>query len=108
MERKLEIGMGVVFIDEHYAEHNALITAIHGDPCGDVYRRADQAPEEEEHHWPCVNLVSVDPSEGAQDQYGRQLRRCSSVVHWRESSASGYCWRLCDEAMTGMPAPTVS
>jgi len=49
-------------------------------------------------HWPCVNIVVVDKNEGAKDQYGRQTsKEHTSVVHWTDSTAIGYCWRFADE-----------
>ncbi len=49
-------------------------------------------------HWPCINIVVVDKNEGAEDQYGRQTsKEHTSVVHWTDSSAIGYCWRFADE-----------
>ena len=61
-------------------------------------------------HWPCLNLVVVDDNEGAQDQYGRQTKKegVTSIVHWTNSSAHGFCWRWPDEVMTGKAAPTIS
>lgn len=125
MERKLEIGMGVVFIDELRRERDALVTAYHGNPRGAVTRcKKDEAGKEvaddegylvmedtpgtEGTDWPSVNLVVVDSNEGAQDQYGRQISHPSSVVHWTNNSAQGFCWRFRDERMTGVAAPTVS
>jgi len=50
-------------------------------------------------HWPCVNLVIISENESAQDQYGRQIdERHTSVVHMKDSTAVGYCYRLADEA----------
>lgn len=49
-------------------------------------------------HWPCINIVVVDKNEGAEDQYGRQTsKEHTSVVHWIDSTAVGYCWRFADE-----------
>jgi hypothetical protein len=49
-------------------------------------------------HWPCVNLVVVSDNESAQDQYGRQIdERHTSIVHWTDNSAQGYCFRFADE-----------
>ena len=129
----LEIGGVVVYIDEHRAEHNALVTAIHGDPQGrlvmprrkpkenpgsggDMYDYEtdengvilnDYGPEGES--WPCVNLLIVSPTEACQDQYGRQLERYASVVHMSSSSAQGFCYRFpSDKLDSAMRQPTVS
>lgn len=49
-------------------------------------------------HWPCVNLVIISDNEEAQDQYGRQIDdRHTSITHWKDNSALGYCYRLADE-----------
>jgi hypothetical protein len=106
MERKLEIGMGLVFIDENRKERDALVTAIHGDPEGYSYYpnedlKALHGSDAMVTDWPCLNFVVVDDSEGSQDQYGRQVVRHTSVVHWRQSSARGFCWRFQDEEVFG-------
>lgn len=125
MERELKVGQHVVFVDELRRERDALVTAIHGDPRGAERRcRVDEngqyvsdakgviISDEIEGtagtNWPCVNLIVASDEPGAQDQYGRQIDRPSSVVHWTHSSASGYCWRFADEKMTGQAAPTIS
>jgi len=107
---KLEVGMSVVFIDENYLEHHALLTAIHGDPEGHE-RVVDGSGDLEASSvivWPCVNLVFADPEPGAQDQYGRQLKRDSSCAHWLDNSARGHCWRLVDEKTIPQSEETVS
>ena len=61
-------------------------------------------------HWPCVNLVVVSENEGAQDQYGRQIdERHTSIVHWGDSTAVGYCFRFADERVDwSKMQPTIS
>ena len=61
-------------------------------------------------HWPCVNLVVVSDNEDAQDQYGRQVDdRHTSIVHWTDSSAQGYCFRFADEKVDrSAMQPTIS
>jgi hypothetical protein len=125
MERELRIGQHLVFIDAERQERDALLIAIHGDPMGRrVMSRTDDAGEyvtddegviqcdydQAGEHWPCVNLVVVDKNENARDQYGRQTvkENITSVVHWSDSSARGFCWRFADEEMTGAQAPTIS
>lgn len=125
MERELVIGMHLVFIDEHRRERPALLTAIHGDPQG---RQAvaekmneDGTPALDEHghrtwemgppadHWPCINLLFVSDSADAQDQYGRQIDRPSSVCHHSDNTAIGYTWRFMDEEIDwGKVQPTIS
>jgi hypothetical protein len=69
----LRIGGPVTFVDAKGHEHDALVTAIHGDP--------DQTP--------AINVVWVSDDESRRDQYGRQVERFSSVVHERNQSADG-------------------
>ena len=61
-------------------------------------------------HWPCVNLVVISDNETAQDQYGRQSdERHTSIVHWADSSAQGYCFRFGDEKVDrSAMQPTIS
>lgn len=81
MEQKLEIGGLVLFVDNRYRVHEALVTAIHGDP----------------EKLPCINLVYVTQDETRQDGYGRQIDRETSVVHISNNSAGGYCWQFAGE-----------
>lgn len=123
MEQQLEIGGVVVFIDSHRAEHNALVTCIHGDPLGRAIKPRPEGVElewdkdgnlvpdydEPGTGWPCINLLIVSPTEECQDQYGRQLERYTSVVHQSNSSAQGFCFRFLDEKLDpAMRQPTVS
>lgn len=142
-ERKLTIGMHLVFIDALRRERAALLSAIHGDPQGRLViprrKSLDDASEEEKakgytdangiycyetddqgniisdyiepgEHWPCVNLVVISDNEDAQDQYGRQIDdRHTSIVHWTDSTAVGYCYRFADENVDwSKMQPTVS
>ena len=128
MERELKIGMHLVFIDADRQERDALLLCIHGNPRGALeqilkdengeYRTDPDRPgyyltEEVEgtvgKHWPCVNLVIVDKNKGAEDQYGRQTMKegVTSIVHWEDNSAHGFCWRFPDEKVTGQPAPSI-
>ena len=61
-------------------------------------------------HWPCVNLVVISQNEDAQDQYGRQIdERHTSIVHWSDSTAIGYCFRFADEKVDwSKMQPTIS
>lgn len=81
MERKaISIGDPVTFVDEHGMERPALVTAIWGN---EVF---DDDP-------PSLNLVIVEKDQGATDQYGRQIRRETSVVHQKRQAAGGFYWR---------------
>ena len=132
-QRELKIGGVVIFIDSHRAEHNALVTAIHGDSLGrlimprrkpkenpgpgeDIY---DYETDEEGaiindygeagEDWPCVNLLIVSATPECQDQYGRQLERHSSICHMVKNSAHGFCFRFPDEKIDpALRQPTVS
>jgi len=61
-------------------------------------------------HWPCVNLVVISENGDAQDQYGRQIdERHTSIVHWNDSTAVGYCFRFADEEVDwSKMQPTIS
>lgn len=84
---ELEVGVPVVWVDEHGAPRPALVTAIHG--------------AEHEHdgvrHYPCCNLVSTSADADKTDPYGRQIERETSVPHRHEQSAHGWYWRWPDE-----------
>lgn len=69
----------IIYVDEHGQEYPALVTNEFGGPNRDE-------------EW-SINLVYVDPSDGATDQYGRQLIRKSSVPPKRHQSAHGNYWK---------------
>lgn len=73
----MEIGDTVVFTDPTGRDFNALLTAVHG---GNVES-------------PSVNLVYVSDDAGEYDQYGRQIKRNTSVVHETNQAAHGMKWR---------------
>lgn len=120
MERELKVGMHLVFIDAERQERDALLLAIHGDPQGRLYVRQDPADlnspcdlilPDDGPSWPCVNLVVVvDKHDGAQDQYGRQTLKegHTSIVHWKDNSAQGFCYRFADEVIEKKGVHTVS
>lgn len=114
MERKLEIGDVVTFVDTRYRAHVALITAIHGNPWGALSKTkvdaegkyvadangfliSEELPETKGKHWPCINLLYVSSEESEQDQYGRQIKREASVVHIASNTAGANCWQWPDE-----------
>ena len=84
---ELKVGQAVLFIDQRREWHDALITAIWGEP----YEGPDGR------YVPCVNLLVVDHDERKSDQYGRQICRHTSVVHHTSQSAPGFCWLTADE-----------
>lgn len=126
MERELKIGQHLVFLDEYRRERDALLLCIHGDPKGgqqEVVKGEDGKPITDDRgfmkmrtvpgtegtNWPCVNLVVVSDNSDAKDQYGRQTTKdATSVVHWTDNSAQGYCWKFADEEVTGVPATPIS
>jgi len=127
MERELRIGQHLVFIDAERQERDALLICIHGNPRGalernltddkgqylrgpDGYVLTEEIEETAGKHWPCVNLVVVDKNEGAKDQYGRQTLKdgITSIVHWSDNSAHGFCWRFPDEEVEGRAARSIS
>jgi hypothetical protein len=78
---RVSIGSHVIFTDENFWEHDALVTAIWGDP--------DKKPT--------INLLYVSGDESKTDQYGRQIERPTSIQHAEFNSAGGYCWRFPSE-----------
>lgn len=68
----LKVGGLVVFVDALGAQHNALVTAIWGDP----------------EKVPCINVVFVGAEELV-DNYGRQIKRNTSLVHKSQQPAHG-------------------
>lgn len=73
---KMEIGDTVIFTDPTGKDFNALLTAVWG-----------------EGESPSVNLVYVSNDAGEHDQYGRQIKRNTSVVHESNQAAHGMKWR---------------
>lgn len=72
----LQLGDVVVYVDTLRKKHNALVTAIHGDPEDN----------------PSINLLIVSTDVNKDDQYGRQIERQSSIVHSSSQSAAAQCW----------------
>lgn len=73
----MEIGDAVTFVDPFAKEHNALVTAVHG-----------SAGEN-----PSVNVVYVSGETSEVDQYGRQTKHSTSVVHTSNQTAHGMFWK---------------
>ena len=71
----VSVGDAVVFVDSYAREHEALLTAVHG-----------------EGETPSVNLVVVSMDENRRDQYGRQIEHHTSVVHRVNQAAHGMYW----------------
>jgi hypothetical protein len=76
-ERKAaQIGDAVVYVDAVGDEHQAVVTNVFGTTPASA-----------------INLVYVSGDESERDQYGRQIKRETSVVHQDSQSAHGRFWR---------------
>lgn len=73
----MDIGSTVEYVDPVGRAHSALVTANWG---ADSPTRA-------------LNLVYVSEDEAEHDQYGRQIKRDTSVVHESVQPAHGRFWR---------------
>jgi hypothetical protein len=79
MDRKLEVGSSIIYVDAHAKEHNALVTVVWSAMSG----------QEGE---PGCNLVFVSGDDSKTDPYGRQIERSTSVVHRSKQPAHGNYW----------------
>lgn len=75
--REMKNGDHVIFVNALGVEHDALLTAIHGDGTA----------------VPSVNVVFVLQGDNMRDGYGQQISRESSVVHQGNQGAEGMYWR---------------
>lgn len=75
--RQMKNGDHVVFVDDRGVEHDALLTAIHGEGTAT----------------PSVNVVYVLKENNMHDDYGQQIGRKTSVVHQANQFAQGMYWR---------------
>lgn len=75
----LTVGGCVTFVDARAVQHQALVTAIWGNP---------------EQTVPCINIVLVASDAAKQDQYGRQLERHTSLVHKTSQGAHGMYYMM--------------
>ena len=82
---QVAVGETVVFVDPEGQSHEALVTCI--------FDRGDG------HTPPSVNVVYVSRDPKAEDQYGRQLERSTSVVHRSQQAARGLYWSEAPEAL---------
>lgn len=64
----VKVGDPVKVVDEEYAEHVGLVTAVHGS-----FDRADSVP--------LINTIYVSGDSAKHDPYGRQVERLSSLGH---------------------------
>jgi hypothetical protein len=81
----MEVGDVIWFVDAVAVSHRALVTNVfdNGQPTS--------IPN------PAVNLVFVSDDKLETDQYGRQIKRNTSVVHKLNQSAHGSFWHRTDE-----------
>lgn len=70
------VGDAVKVVDEHYGEHPALVTAVHGEFGVEVPTAAGVGT-----YVPCINVVFVSGDPTKRDPYGQQLERLSSLQH---------------------------
>lgn len=78
--KTVKTGSLVTFVDPVGKEHPAMVTAVWG--------RSVDCEEASS-----VNLVLVSDNDAEQDQYGRQIKRETSIVHQSKQSAPGFYWR---------------
>ena len=84
----LREGDSVWYYDELRNRHDAIVTAVHGDP-SEVWM-------------PCVNLLFTIKDPARRDSHGAQIQRESGVPHWKtqvdpeveEPTPLGRCYRL--------------
>lgn len=78
----IEVGESVAFVDPTGRTHEALVTTVFaaGHPGTDD-------------NYPAINLVYVSDDPSETDQYGRQIKRYTSVVHETKQAAHGMFWR---------------
>ena len=76
----VRVGDAVMFFDPYGEWHSALVTEAHN------------AGHEEQYPNASINLVYVSDKADERDQYGRQIKRYTSVVHKSNQSAHGMYW----------------
>lgn len=64
----IKVGDPVKVVDETYAEHVGVVTAVHG-----IFSDTGYIP--------CINVAYASGDEAKHDPYGRQLERLSSLMH---------------------------
>ncbi len=72
-ERMAEVGEVVIFTDSKSVDHNAIVTIVWG-----MY---------------CINLIRLSDNPDEKDQYGRQIKRETSVQFMSETTAHGNYFR---------------
>lgn len=101
MSEKLEIGSHIIFTDENFVDHHALVTAIWTG--SHAYAEDGFVPRGDENmKMTSVNLVFVAGDKNRDDQYGRQIDRNTSILYKDGQGAGGFCWRFPDESKPPM------
>lgn len=95
--KQLKEGDIVIFFDQFGLEHNALLTAVHGERTITTFKEEGAETITEKVDNPSVNLVMVSPDTKREDTYGRQMERDSSVVHYMNQGAWGNFFCLPEE-----------
>ncbi len=89
----LHVGGRVIYVDPVAVQHEALVTAVWGDPSTCV---------------PCINIVYVSSEEKMQDTYGRQIARESSLCHRSVNPAHGQYYMMPGDTPNPVQAPSQS
>jgi hypothetical protein len=86
----LIVGGHVMYVDPTAGQHQALVTAIWGNP----------------KDAPLINVVFVDPDENRHDSYGRQISRSTSLCHRSASNVHGNYYMLPGDTPNPIVQPT--
>lgn len=84
-ERIATVGEAVIYTDTSSVDHAALVTVVHGAFC--------------------INLLYVSDNPEEQDQYGRQIKRFSSVSIMSDHTAHGNYFRFPDQEKKAYSPP---
>jgi hypothetical protein len=87
MDRVLEVGSSIIFVDAKAVRHNALVTIVWGQV--ESYKAENGEPG--------CNLVFISGDPDRNDSCGRQMERSTSVVHKTKQPAHGMYWCWPDE-----------
>jgi hypothetical protein len=93
MEKKVNVGDCVTYVDENRVWFSALVTAVWGE-----ITHGNLADGTKVVNYPCINLVTISSDESRTDQYGRQIDRSTSIPYLKNQTAPGFCWFFNDEA----------
>ena len=88
---RLVVGAHVVYVDPVAGQHQAMVTAVWGDP----------------KDCPLINVVYVDPDVSRTDSYGRQISRSTSLCHRSNSNVHGNYYMMPDDTPNPVVQPTM-